>query len=237
MHLISIIIPVYNHANTLKKCVDSLLKQTYKNIEIIIINDGSTDSFDQEIEGIKKITGKIELKIINQENQGAPVARNNGFKESRGDYVIFWDADTIAKPEMLEKMHILLNKRPEASYVYSQFKFGWKKFKCGKFDKEKLKKNNYIDLSALIRRQDFPGFDQNLKRFMDWDLWLTMLENKKTGIFLPEVLYKRLIVRGRNNISAWLPSFMYLLPWKCKNVLDYKQSREVVLKKHSLPIF
>src|SRR3989339_30402 len=139
--LISVIIPVYNHAHTLKKSLDSLVCQTYKNLEVIIVNDGSTDNFGEEINKIlsnchsrvggnpdtqpldprfsayggsalgmtqdDKVIfdfGDVPIKIINQTNQGAPVARNRGFKEAHGEYVIFWDADTIAKPEMLAKM-------------------------------------------------------------------------------------------------------------------------------------
>jgi len=234
--MISIIIPVYNHASTLEKCVFSLFKQSYRPLEIIIINDGSTDDFNSVVNKISNnIQNKdIEVKIFNQKNQGAPVARNNGFKESSGEYIIFWDADTIADPEMLSKMYNILQKYPKASYAYSQFKLRWKKFGCREFDAKKLKKFNYIDLSALIRRGDFSGFDESLKRFMDWDLWLTMLEKNKTGIFLPEVLYKRMVAKRRKGISNWLPSFIYKLPWKTKSVKDYENAREIILKKHGI---
>ena len=97
--LVSVIIPIYNQVYTLKKCVDSVLAQTYKPIEIIIVNDGSTDDFDDRINDVVYSIEKenIKVKVINQENQGAPIARNRGFAESNGECVIFWDADTIAK--------------------------------------------------------------------------------------------------------------------------------------------
>jgi len=234
--LISIIIPVYNHANFLSKAVGSALSQTYRPLEIIIVNDGSTDNFGEVIKGLeRKIRQEdVSVKIINQENQGAPAARNHGFRESHGEYILFWDADTVAKPVMLTKMQSILADNPEVSYVYSGFKFGWKKFICQPFSAEKLKQVNYIDVGALIRRIDFPGFDEKLKRFQDWDLWLTMLEQGKQGVGISEILYQHLVDKNRTPISYWLPKFIYKLPWKSKRVKAYEGAREIIKQKHNL---
>ena len=230
--LISVIIPVYNHAHTLRRSVESVFEQTYKPIEVIIINDGSTDNFTEIAAQIKK---KFEVKIINQENMGAPAARNLGFKESGGEYVIFWDADTMAKPGMLEKMANVLRCNASVSYAYSQFRFGWKKMKSHEFDAGLLKRINYIDVTSLIRRKDFVGFDESLRRFQDWDLWLTMLEAGTKGEFIPEILYVK-IVGGTKNISAWLPSFAYRLPFASavKRVEEYDRAKQIVQRKHRI---
>ena len=247
--LISVIIPIYNHAHTLKRSLDSIFNQTHRPLEVIIVNDGSTDNFS---EVMPVILNEIKdpslfLKIISQSNQGAPTARNNGFAISKGEYVIFWDADTLANPQMLEKMFAHLQKHPDASYAYSKFKFGWKTIKSHPFDAQKLKQLNYIDVTSLIRRSaispPYQGgvgvvaeagpFDTSLKRFQDWDLWLTMLEQGKTGVFIPETLYEK-VVGSREGISAWLPSFMYQLPWKTKQVKKYEAAKEIILKKHHL---
>ena len=189
-------------------------------------------------EEIKKILAdekflRLNIKIINQTNQGAPVARNCGFKEANGEYVIFWDADTIAQPEMLAKMVEVLEKNPENSYVYCDYKFGWKKMPSQEFDAGALKKQNYIDTTSLIRMKDFCGFDPALKRFQDWDLWLTMFEKNKIGIYLSECLYSK-IVRGRKGMSGWLPKIFFKLPFKIKDVKEYEVAREIVLKKHNI---
>ncbi len=235
--LISVIIPVYNHAHTLESCLNSLSAQTYRPLEIIIVNDGSKDDFEGTLEKIlsEKKLADIQVKIFNQANQGAPAARNRGFAKSSGDFVIFWDADIVARPDTLDKLFTALNNHPEASYAYNQFKFGWKKMPSHPFDPELLRRVNYINTASLIRRNDFPGFDESLKRFQDWDLWLTMLENKKTGLFVPEELY-RVIVGGRVGISNWLPSFMYKLPWKTASVKKYEAAKAIIAAKHHLPL-
>lgn len=235
--VISVVIPVYNHAHTLVKCVKSVLLQqkflSSNPIEIIIVNDGSTDNFDKTVAKIlKNDLAKSKItKVITQKNAGAPTARNRGFKEAQGEYIIFVDADTICYPRMFERMYRALQIHPEVSYAYSQFRFGWKKFGSHEFDPMALEKNNYIDTTSMIRAKDFPGFDESLKRFQDWDLWLTMWRQGKTGIFVPQVLYKK-IVGWRRGISGWLPGFVYNLPWKTKKVRDYESAKAIVIKKH-----
>ncbi len=269
MSLISVIVPVYNHAHTLKKTLESIFNQTYRPLEVIVVNDGSTDNFAEAVSAFESPhyqggEGVVaDVKVITQPNQGAPTARNKGFANSKGVYVIFWDADTLANPQMLQKMFAYLQKHPDASYAYSQFKFGWKTIKSQHFDAGKLKQVNYIDVTSLIRRESLvksplgrgrggletfksPScqegvggvaeagpFDTSLKRFQDWDLWLTLLSHGKTGIFIPEVLYEK-VVGSREGISTWLPSFVYQLPWKSKQVKKYDTAKEIILCKHHL---
>lgn len=226
--LISVIVPVYNHARTIKSCLNSVLAQTYRPTEIIVIDDGSIDNFNQEISAF----ANFEVLILKQENRGAPAARNRGFAESKGEYVIFWDADTMAKPDLLQKMFDALRKNPSASYAYSKFKFGWKTMRGHQFAPELLKKANYIDVTSLMRRADFLGFDESLKKFQDWDLWLAMLEKNKTGVFVPEVLYKK-VVGNRRGISSWLPRFLYKFSG-LKRARKYNDAKKIIFIKHKL---
>ena len=88
---ISIIIPVYNTSKYLKKCLDSVINQTYKNYNVIIVNDGSTDnSLDIIKEYMKKSSSII---LINQKNMGLSMARNNAVKKVESDYFLFLDSD------------------------------------------------------------------------------------------------------------------------------------------------
>jgi glycosyltransferase involved in cell wall biosynthesis len=235
-NLISIVIPVCNQSQELEKALDSILVQTHKNVEIIIVDDGSVDPVQRSAFSAQR---SIPINLIRQENKGAPAARNRGFREAKGEYVIFWDADVVAQPEMLEKMLDSLRKHPEASYSYSDYSFGWKKMPAQKFAPAVLKKRNYIMSTSLIRREDYPesGWDESLKRFQDWDIWLTMLESKKIGVYIPELLFK--VIPHKDGISTWLPKFAYKFPFRYLPILrnkvkGFEKSRAIVLSKHNL---
>lgn len=225
MPKISIIIPVYNQAKTIKKCLKSVFNQTFKDFEVIVINDGSTDD-------IRTVLRRWEnkIKIFHQENHGAPAARNFGFKQSRGEYVLFCDADVMMAPNMLEKMLGILEKKKAFAYTYSSFKFGWKKFKLWPFDEKKLKQMPYIHTTSLIRREHFSGFDESLKRFQDWDLWMTLLTNGQKGIWIDEFLFK---IKSGGTMSSWLPKFFYRFVWSQK-VQKYKNAEQIIKEKHNL---
>jgi glycosyltransferase involved in cell wall biosynthesis len=234
MTRISVIIPCYNHGATIGRCLDSLFAQSLKPHEIIVVNDGSTDG-SSEI--LQPYAGRV--KIIDQENRGGPSARNRGFRESAGDLVMFCDADAVMRPDALAKMAAALEAHPEAAYAYSSFRFGWKKFPCGSFDPDRMRKMNFITTTSLIRRPVFPGFDESLKRFQDWDLWLTMLERGHAGVWVPETLFW-VVPRKKEGISSWAPSFLYRLPWKAlgfkpRLVEKYEDAAAIIRKKHHLP--
>ncbi len=222
---ISIIIPVYNAQGTIANCLESIFRQTFNNFEIIAVNDGSTD---KSLPILKKYKNKI--KIITQQNQGAPSARNNGAKLTKSPYIIFCDADIVMAPKMLEKMYLALKNHPEASYTYCDFKFGFKKFKLFSFDPEKLKKIPYIHTTSLIYKNHFPGFDPGLKRFQDWDLWLNMLKQGHIGYHIPELLFK---VKAGGTMSSWLPSFVYKINW-LKRVKKYQEAKKIIKEKYKL---
>lgn len=99
--LISVVIPVYNSEEYLTKCLDSIVNQTYKNIEIIILNDGSTDNSKQIIKSYKNKYSNI--RFYDKENTGVSDTRNQGIKYSRGDYIMFLDADDWIDSSYIEK--------------------------------------------------------------------------------------------------------------------------------------
>jgi len=234
MPAISIIIPVYQGEKTIKKCLDSIFNQSYKDFEVILVNDGSTDRTLEIIESYKN-----RIKLINQthDKSNANIARNRGYQEVTGQYVLFCDDDIEMQPDLLAKMRAALNKHPQKSYVYSSFYFGRKKFKLWPFDPERLKQMPYIHTCSLIRREHFPGFDDNIKKLQDWDLWLTMLAKKQTGIWIPEFLFK--VHTKKDGISSWLPKIFYKIPWqklgiKIKSLEKYREAEKIIKTKHSL---
>lgn len=103
--LVSVIIPFYNEEQYIGDCLISLIKQTYKNIEIICVDDGSTDNGAMIVKAIQQSDSRISL--IQQENMNAGTARNVGFSKAKGEYVLFLDSDDFFSPSMVERM---LNK-------------------------------------------------------------------------------------------------------------------------------
>lgn len=98
---VSVIIPVFNGEKTIKRCIESVQNQTLSDIEIIVVNDGSTDSTANVLSEFENI------KVIEQENRGQGMARNAGMDAAAGDYIGFADADDTVEPQMYEKMYAI----------------------------------------------------------------------------------------------------------------------------------
>ncbi|MDD3285514.1 MAG: glycosyltransferase family A protein [Patescibacteria group bacterium] len=232
--MISIIIPVYNQAKKLSLTLASIASQSLRDWEVIVVNDGSNDNPEAVFADFCAQT-KIDNRFLflSQENQGAPAARNRGYQEAAGEYLFFCDADADLQPDALEIMLQTLNDNPDASYAYPSFLWGKKLFKVGPFDVKRLQAGPYIHTMALIRRSDFPagGWDESIRKFQDWDLWLTMMEAGKKGVWIDRVLFK---IAPGGSISSWLPSFAYkLLPF-LPAVKKYRQALAIIKKKHVL---
>lgn len=228
--MISIIIPVYNQASKLAKCLDSINKQTIKNFEIIIVNDGSSDDIKPVIDKYQALFG-LQLSYVTQNNQGAPAARNRGAQDAKGEYLLFCDADIVMTPDTLDIMQKTLQQNPQASYAYCSFRWGRKLFKLFPFDADRLRKMPYIITTSLIRREHFPGFDISIKKFQDWDLWLTMLEQGHTGVWIDKVLFK---VFTGGVYSSWLPGFAYKFFPFLPVVKKYNNAMAIIKAKHHL---
>jgi len=229
--MISIIIPVYNQAKKLEVTLNSIARQEYEDWEVIVVNDGSTDDPEAVFSDFtKSVNLDKRFVFINQENMGAPAARNRGFQEAQGEYLFFSDADADLRPEALIELLRALEGNNNASYAYPSFRWGSKLFKVGPYSAEKLKAGPYIHTMALIRREDFPanGWDESIKKFQDWDLWLTMSENGKSGVWVDKVLFT---IAPGGTISSWLPSFAYKLFPYLKSVKKYNAAMAVIKKK------
>lgn len=115
--LVSVIIPTYNQATYLPLALDSVLQQTYSHLEIIIIDDGSTDDTSQ----IGKIYRQKEARIrwVEQPNQGPSTARNLGVAEANGDFICFLDSDDLMHPQRIEKQHQTFQEDPSIDIVYT----------------------------------------------------------------------------------------------------------------------
>ncbi len=225
--MIDLIIPIYNQAQRLGRCLASIQGQTLQPSRVIVVDDGSTDDVAAALQPFRN---RLPITLRRQTNRGAAAARNAGAGESSAPLIIFCDADVVLHPECLAKLQAALDTST-ASFAYSSFRFGPKTFSSFPFDVERLRQMPYIHTTALIRREHFPGFDESLRRLQDWDLWLTMAEQGRAGVWVPEVLFT---VQTGGTMSEWFPKIFYrLLPW-LPMVRRYQSAAEIVRRKHHL---
>lgn len=178
--LISVIIPCYNDGKHICECLDSVHSQTYRNYEIIIVNDGSTDS--DTIRIVKAICHP-RIKLFETNNRGVSLARNKAIKESTGKYILPLDADDKIGSTFIADAVDILENNPCVKIVNCDVElFGAKKglLKLDSFSLEKLMAKNLLTVSSVFRRVDFnetTGFNPNMKEgFEDWDFWLSLLK-------------------------------------------------------------
>lgn len=119
--LISIIVPIYNVEKYLERCINSIINQTYKNIEIILVNDGSTDNSGNICNELGKKDNRI--KIIHKQNGGLSDARNAGLKIAKGDYIGFVDSDDYIKEDMFETLYNLNKKYNSEISIVSYYEY------------------------------------------------------------------------------------------------------------------
>lgn len=178
--MFTVVIPLYNKAHTICSTLNTVLQQTFKSFEIVVVNDGSTDN---SVKVIQKHTSDKRLNIINQENQGVSAARNTGVANAKYDYIAFLDGDDEWLPTYLEKMNEAILKFPEDRYFCSA---GMSKSIKGYGSKRQIKKNEgqilkitffqnphiFLHISAVVIRKDLfhkvKGFPVGMIRNEDY---------------------------------------------------------------------
>lgn len=153
--LISIIVPIYNTAKYLPACLDSIINQTYQNLEIILVNDGSTDDSPKIINTYAKKDSRI--KVIAQKNAGLSAARNSGIKKSTGAYITFIDSDDTIEPNMLQDMIIAIRNHG-ADIAVSSFKEIYPSGKIQYFNRQNYPKKVFATEEALKAMLKEHGF-------------------------------------------------------------------------------
>ncbi|MDD2785625.1 MAG: glycosyltransferase [Patescibacteria group bacterium] len=235
---IAVIIPCYNHANELEAALESISKQILMPSEIIVVDNNSDDAPKLVVE---KYANRLPVKYFRyEEKQGAPAARNKGASLTSAPLLLFMDADVQLRSDALQLMAEALRIHPDTAFAYSDFYWGRKLFKGREWDAEALKKMNWINTTSLIRRTSLVPFDEDLKKFQDWDLWLAMSERGEKGVWIPETLLTVTEVKTRKtNISHWLPTFAHRLPWPIfgwtpNEIIRYRAAEAVIRRKHHL---
>jgi len=187
MKLISVVIPCYNHGEYLEESVESVLSQSYRDVEIVIVNDGSTDPATIEI---LRTFARPKCRILQTENRGLPAARNSGIKVSEGEYICCLDADDKYHRDYFGKAMEVFERDREMRYgavpAWVQF-FGssdilWKTIghNTEGFAPFLQGLRNNIQSATMFRRicwEKIGGFDESMTQgYEDWDFWLKMLD-------------------------------------------------------------
>ena len=230
---ISIIVPVYNSEKYLKKCLDSIIHQTKKNIEIVVVNDGSTDSSLQILNEYKKYKN---FKIISQLNQGVIGARITGYQNATGKYIGWVDNDDFIEPDMFEKLYALAQIH-DADIVICNYSFYPHPVKTKKkWFKEYYGVNdwNFIDKNGLlwnkIVRKEFLNkihFEKLLKNLGEGSYTIAMLNTSKIVTLNHELYHYRV---GQDSVSG---SFSEKVDYYY-NIMIQEQKKFDLIKKMNL---
>lgn len=170
MVLVSVIIPCFNSGATLKRTIDSVKSQTLTKLEIIVVNDGSTDPATCNL--LSALDG---VTVLNQLNSGLPAARNAGFREARGEYILPLDADDWLEPRALEVMLHMIKSTPHSSFVFCDIQLegeasGVLQKHYNFFEQLSLNQLPYCILMPKRIWSEIGGYDESMRQgYEDWE--------------------------------------------------------------------
>jgi len=257
--LVSIVIPVYNGANYVAEAIESALKQTYKNIEVIVVNDGSTDNTEKIV---KKYGDKI--RYFYKENGGVASALNFGIKNMKGEYFSWLSHDDVYYSNKIERQIEELKNIDKDNILYSgfelindksEFLYAWEI--ASKNEYRKLNNSFYALLlsgldgcSLLIPKKAFyevDFFNEDLKCTQDYDLWFKIFKNGYKIKYMPEVLLQNRIHESQDTKrklksvieegnKLWIYMISNLSEDDYKDIFYNKYSLLKLLKNNLIPL-
>ena len=205
---ISVIIPTFNSAAFISDAIESVFSQTYKDFEVIVVDDGSTDNTRSVVEYYVDKYGD-RIRYFYKENRGAGSARNYGVEHTGGGLIAFLDSDDLWYPEKMERALITLNRHPDCNFVCHSYRVRWD---SGQKDEFRVNEHyntlmpeqmfrefffeNRIGTSTVVMKKDLfykaGGFDESIWTGQDYDLWVRCARVAKI-YFLDEILseYRR----------------------------------------------
>ena len=218
---VSIVIPVYNSGEFLEETMESVRKQSYSEIELIIVNNCSTDPFTLDLlNSLRK-----QYTVVDSEQKGLSAARNDGIRMAQGKYILPLDSDDLIHPSFVEKSIALFQAKPTLTLVRTQVElFGKKKgnlyFEPYSFSI--LLARNMMVATSMFKKEDWlrvGGYDTKLHRcFEDWEFWINLLKEGGEVGTIEEPLFKYRI-RKRSMIRS--------LRWD-----DLREARKIIWNKH-----
>lgn len=187
---VTIVTACYNDGAYLLESVTSTLAQTHADLEVIVVDDGSTDPLTLKV--LKEVE-HMGAQVIHQRNQGLPGARNTAITAARGTYILPVDADDTVEPEYAALAAVELDRRPDLGIVYTradQFGAVTGPWELGQFDVGIMLTGNQIPACSMFRKEDWVTVGGYHKvRLEDYDLWLSILELGRSAYRLDQVNY------------------------------------------------
>lgn len=210
--LVSVIVPIYNVEKYLRRCIDSIINQTYRNIEVILIDDGSLDNCPKICDDYKKLDNRI--KAIHKKNGGLSSARNNGIELSTGDYLLFVDSDDYLTNNAIETM---LKKIGDSDLLI----FGHKKLKFENIQNM----NNYEGCFYSANYSDFDKLSSTYASIVAWNKLIKkaaikQMFNEKFKV-QEDIIFSSQFFNGSYNIRL-IKDCLYVYEWK-PNTLGKKK--------------
>ena len=198
--LVSVILPTHNRSALLRRAVTSIVKQSYTDWEIILIDDGSSDDTPAVVEQLQRELGAQKLRAMRISPGGVCVARNIGLKVASGALIVYLDDDNTMHPLWLKAVVWAFAQRPEVDVVYGGIVVDdfrrlnhhgagdLPSFHLNPFDVSALREYNLADIGAIAHRNQLPEgrFDESLRVLGDWDL-LVRLTRQKPPLVLPVI--------------------------------------------------
>jgi len=191
--LVSVVIPIYNYGIQFEKTLCSIFDSTYKNLEIIIVDDGSNDEYVKL--KLESLESHPNIKIIKQSNSGPSSARNNGINNSNGEFILPLDADDMIYPEYIQNCVNILKNNKNISPVYCDTHHigqiqGIEQ--RPEWSMERLIQGPFIVNCSMFHKKAFDdckGYDDSLKGWEDYDLWIRMGQKGYIGKRIPKPLF------------------------------------------------
>ena len=177
--LISIIVPVYNPGKYLRRCIESLINQTYSNIEVLLVDDGSSDGSDEICEEYKNSDSRIS--VIHQTNSGVSIARNRALDIAKGEYISFVDSDDYVTADFIESLYRAISENVVDLSICGLEKIGGINIKTGEYDDTYKSEKILLDYTGVIERDS---------------LWFHSIDSNLIGGYLWNKLFKRCILDG-----------------------------------------
>lgn len=204
MSRVSVVITCYNLGAYLQEALDGALAQTHADLEVLLIDDGSTDP--ATIAVLDRLAPHPRLRVFRTANQGVARARNFGIGEATGEYILPLDADDRIHPDYAARAAAILDANPDVAFVGCHYRtFGLRQadYRPEEYRLPDMLVENVVPIASVFRRTAWEavgGYCPELNSIEDWDLWIGMLERGRRGVVIPEILFEYR-VRPNSNLS------------------------------------